>query len=76
MRWRPDWASPYPREHLTSDVLAGIVTALLVIPQSLAYALLAGLPPQAGLYVSILPAIAYAWLGSSRVQAVGPVAIT
>ena len=32
MRWRPDWASPYPREHLTSDVLVGIVTALLVIP--------------------------------------------
>ncbi len=76
MRWRPDWAAPYPREHLSSDVVAGIITALLVIPQSLAYALLAGLPPQAGLYVSILPAIAYAWLGSSRVQAVGPVAIT
>lgn len=76
MRWRPDWAAPYPREHLDSDVVAGLVTALLVIPQSLAYALLAGLPPQAGLYASILPAIAYAWLGSSRVQAVGPVAIT
>jgi SulP family sulfate permease len=57
-------------------LIAGLVLTVLVIPQSLAYALLAGLPPQAGLYVSILPAIVYALLGSSMVQAVGPVAIT
>lgn len=56
--------------------MAGFIVAVLVIPQSLAYALLAGLPPQAGLYASILPVIAYAWLGSSSLQAVGPVAIT
>lgn len=56
--------------------MAGIIVAVLVIPQSLAYALLAGLPPQAGLYASILPVVVYAWLGSSSVQAVGPVAIT
>lgn len=72
----PHWIQHYPRHHLRDDVLAGLVLTVLVIPQSLAYALLAGLPPQAGLYVSILPAIAYALLGSSMVQAVGPVAIT
>lgn len=76
MRLLPRWASPYPRQHLASDVLAGIIVTILVIPQSLAYALLAGLPPQAGLYVSILPVLAYALFGSSMVQAVGPVAIT
>jgi SulP family sulfate permease len=56
--------------------MAGVIVAILVIPQSLAYALLAGLPPQAGLYASILPVLVYAWLGSSTLQAVGPVAIT
>ena len=75
-RLLPDWLTPYPRQHLAADLVAGIVVSILVIPQSLAYALLAGLPPQAGLYVSIFPVIAYALLGSSRVQAVGPVAIT
>jgi len=72
----PDWLKPYPRDKFGADLAAGLIVAILVIPQSLAYALLAGLPPQFGLYVSILPTIAYAWLGSSRVQAVGPVAIT
>ena len=72
----PNWIRLYPREHLTTDLIAGLVVAVLVIPQSLAYALLAGLPPQAGLYVSIFPVMAYALLGSSRIQAVGPVAIT
>lgn len=70
------WWRAYPRQHLGADVLAGVVVAVLVLPQSLAYALLAGLPPQAGLYVSILPVLAYALVGSSMVQAVGPVAIT
>jgi len=72
----PDWLSHYPKEKLGADLAAGLIVTILVIPQSLAYALLAGLPPQLGLYVSILPVIAYAWLGSSMVQAVGPVAIT
>ena len=56
--------------------MAGVIVAILVIPQSLAYALLAGLPPQAGLYASIFPVVIYAWFGSSTLQAVGPVAIT
>jgi SulP family sulfate permease len=72
----PAWLANYRRENLSSDVMAGVIVAILVIPQSLAYALLAGLPPQAGLYASIFPVIVYAWLGSSSLQAVGPVAIT
>lgn len=72
----PRWIKTYPRAQLTGDLLAGLIVTVLVIPQSLAYALLAGLPPQAGLYVSIFPVIAYALLGSSMTQAVGPVAIT
>ncbi len=72
----PCWLRHYPRPALADDLVAGLIVAVLALPQSLAYALLAGLPPQAGLYVSILPAFAYAWVGSSMVQAVGPVAIT
>ena len=72
----PAWLAHYRKENLSSDLLAGVIVAVLVIPQSLAYALLAGLPPQAGLYASIFPVVVYAWLGSSSVQAVGPVAIT
>ena len=70
------WWNHYPSQHLGADLLAGLVVTLLVLPQSMAYAMLAGLPPQAGLYVSILPVIAYALVGSSMTQAVGPVAIT
>ena len=58
-----------------TDALAGTLTAILLIPQALAYALLAGLPPQMGLYASVLPVIVYALLGSSRTLAVGPVAV-
>lgn len=72
----PHWITHFRRQQVYGDLLAGLVVAVLVIPQSLAYALLAGLPPQAGLYVSIFPVIAYALLGSSMTQAVGPVAIT
>lgn len=75
-RLLPVWLVAYSRSKLAADLMAGLIVTVLVIPQSLAYALLAGLPPQAGLYVSIFPVIAYAMLGSSMVQAVGPVAIT
>ena len=75
-RWTPHWIIHYQRDHLSDDVIAGLIVTVLVIPQSLAYALLAGLPPQAGLYASIFPVLAYAILGSSMTQAVGPVAIT
>lgn len=76
MRNLPAWTALVSRPHLQADVVAGLMVAVLVIPQSLAYALLAGLPAPAGLVASVLPVLAYAWLGSSRTQAVGPVAIT
>lgn len=60
---------------LPHDLLAGTITAILLIPQALAYALLAGLPPQVGLYASVVPPIVYALFGSSRTLAVGPVAV-
>jgi SulP family sulfate permease len=72
----PAWLRNYRKDALGADLTAGLIVTVLVIPQSLAYALLAGLPPQVGLYVSIFPVLAYALLGSSMVQAVGPVAIT
>lgn len=75
-RLLPQWLRAYPRQHLSADVVAGLVVTILVLPQSLAYALLAGLPPQMGLYASILPTLVYAWVGSSMTQAVGPAAIT
>lgn len=58
-----------------ADLLAGTITAILLIPQALAYALLAGLPAEVGLYASVLPPIVYALFGSSRTLAVGPVAV-
>ncbi len=69
------WITTYRRQTLADDLIAGIIVAILLIPQGMAYALLAGLPPQYGLYASILPLALYALLGSSRTLAVGPVAI-
>jgi SulP family sulfate permease len=60
---------------LAGDVIAGAIVTVMLIPQSLAYAMLAGLPPQAGLYASLLPIFAYALFGSSMTLAVGPVAV-
>jgi sulfate permease, SulP family len=65
----------YRRETFSADLLAALVVSVLLVPQSLAYALLAGLPPQAGLYASLLPLLAYAALGSSPVLGIGPVAV-
>ncbi len=61
---------------LRDDVLAGIVVGIVLIPQSLGYALLAGLPPVYGLYATIVPVLIYALVGSSNTQAIGAVAIT
>lgn len=69
------WGRYYSRATLTSDLVAAIIVTIMLIPQSLAYALLAGLPPQVGLYASIAPLIAYAVFGTSRTLAVGPVAV-
>ena len=69
------WTRNYNRSTLLSDGVAALIVTLMLIPQSLAYAMLAGLPPQVGLYASVAPLLLYALLGSSRVLAVGPVAV-
>lgn len=69
------WLRRYTRSDFYSDGIAGLVTAFLQIPQAMAYAVLAGLPPQVGLYASVGAPVAYALFGSSRTLAVGPVAI-
>lgn len=69
------WLRIYNRGMLTSDLVAAVIVTIMLIPQSLAYALLAGLPPEVGLYASILPLVAYAVFGTSRTLAVGPVAV-
>jgi SulP family sulfate permease len=69
------WASTYDRATLSADLVAAIIVTIMLIPQSLAYAMLAGLPPEVGLYTSILPLVAYALFGTSRTLAVGPVAV-
>lgn len=69
------WARSYDRDTGLKDLLAAVIVTLMLIPQSLAYAMLAGLPPVTGLYASILPLIAYALFGTSRALAVGPVAV-
>ncbi len=71
----PSWFTGYQRSWLAGDLTAGMVVTVMLIPQSLAYAMLAGLPPQVGLYASVLPLLAYALFGSSRALAVGPVAV-
>ncbi len=71
----PNWMRQYQRPWLSGDLTAGLIVTVMLIPQSLAYAMLAGLPPQIGLYASILPLFAYAFFGSSMTLAVGPVAV-
>jgi len=70
-----DWGARYDRQTLTSDLIAAVIVTIMLIPQSLAYALLAGLPPEVGLYASVLPLVAYAIFGTSTALAVGPVAV-
>lgn len=69
------WLKTYNRLDFQDDLFAGTLTAIILVPQGIAYAMLAGLPAQMGLYASILPAIVYACLGTSRTLSVGPVAI-
>jgi SulP family sulfate permease len=70
-----DWSKDYNRNLFISDFVAAIIVTIMLIPQSLAYALLAGLPAEVGLYASILPLIAYTIFGTSRFLSVGPVAV-
>ena len=70
-----EWSKGYDRGTLTDDLVAAIIVTIMLIPQSLAYALLAGLPPEMGLYAATVPLLAYALFGNSRTLAVGPVAV-
>lgn len=70
-----DWGRRYDRSALSNDIIAAVIVTIMLIPQSLAYALLAGLPPEAGIYASIVPIVLYAIFGTSRALAVGPVAV-
>nr|WP_237068434.1 sulfate permease [Microbulbifer guangxiensis] len=69
------WLRVYDRVALTRDLMAAAIVTIMLIPQSLAYALLAGVPPEVGLYASIVPLLAYAVFGTSRTLSVGPVAV-
>jgi SulP family sulfate permease len=77
MSWLPGarWARIYNGDTFKNDMVAAIIVAIMLIPQSLAYALLAGLPAEVGLYSSILPLILYALFGTSSTLSVGPVAV-
>jgi len=70
-----EWGRHYDRDDFSNDMIAAVIVTIMLIPQSLAYALLAGLPPEAGIYASIAPIILYAIFGTSRALAVGPVAV-
>ncbi|WP_347332452.1 SulP family inorganic anion transporter [Marinimicrobium locisalis] len=70
-----DWLMQYDCRALPADLLAGFITAVLLVPQGMAYATLAGLPPQVGLYASVVPPVVYALLGTSRTLSVGPVSV-
>ena len=69
------WLPTYKRSDMTGDLSAGLIVAIMLVPQAMAYAMLAGLPPVIGLYSSTVPLIIYALFGSSRQLAVGPVAM-
>src|SRR3546814_4587147 len=66
-----EWGRTYNSVVLTNDMVAALIVTIMLIPQSLAYALLAGLPPVVGLYASILPLVLYALFGTSRTRSEG-----
>src|SRR5690554_4844031 len=70
-----EWLSVYRRADALADAMAALIVTVMLIPQSLAYAMLAGLPAEVGLYASMLPIIVYALFGTSRTLSVGPVAV-
>lgn len=74
-RLLPQWLLNYRRDDLGGDLVAGLVTAILLVPQGMAFAILAGLPAQVGLYAGIVPPLVYALFGTSRTLAVGPVSV-
>ncbi|MEN8799235.1 MAG: SulP family inorganic anion transporter, partial [Flavobacteriaceae bacterium] len=69
------WLPEYKKEYISGDIAAGITVGIMLVPQGMAYAMIAGLPPVFGLYAALLPQIIYAITGTSRQLAVGPVAM-
>ena len=69
------WLPQYKKEYLTNDVSAGITVGVMLVPQGMAYAMIAGMPPVYGLYAALIPQALYALFGTSRQLAVGPVAM-
>ena len=69
------WLPKYRKNWLLKDLVAGLTVGIILVPQAMAYAMIAGLPPVYGLYASLFPVVIYAFLGSSRQLAVGPVAM-
>ncbi len=69
------WVCQYNKASFGSDLLASIIVTIMLVPQGLAYSMLAGLPPERGLYASIMPLLGYAFFGSNMVLAVRPVAV-
>jgi len=70
-----DWLPKYKKEYLSNDIVAGLTVGILLVPQGMAYAMIAGLPPVFGLYAALMPQVIYAFMGTSRQLAVGPVAM-
>ncbi len=71
----PVWLRGYGREKARGDLVAGLTVGVMLVPQGIAYAVIAGVPPVYGLYASLVPPLVYALLGTSRQLAVGPIAI-
>ena len=71
-----EWGTTYGKQTAINDLVVAVIVSIMLIPQSLAYAQLAGLPPEVGLYASMAPLILYAIFGTSRSLSVGPVAVT
>mgnify|MGYP005999440283 CR=1 FL=1 len=69
------WLPNYKKADFSGDFTAGLTVGILLIPQGMAYAMIAGLPPVFGLYAALMPQIIYAFMGTSRQLAVGPVAM-
>ena len=69
------WIKSYSKKDLKSDFAAGLTVGVMLIPQGMAYAMIAGLPPVYGLYAALFPQVVYAFMGTSRQLAVGPVAM-
>ena len=70
-----EWITDYNKGWFSKDLIAGLTVGIILIPQGMAYAMIAGLPPVYGLYASLVPMIVYAFFGTSRQLAVGPVAM-